>query len=233
MMLSMAELFLLLKVTPLSISANSPIIRVRTARSRLVFIVGGEARLSWTNFTYNYEVVLVVFGFTSFKDCMFENNRVPESTNSIGLVTIDYGAILLADRSTVVIRRCLFLENEATATGGIIVLDKVVMNTDSIVLANNKANEGSIVMIDSTATFNTTTEIRNNFGCLISLTSRVEFSGFTTFFNNTSSTREFDDVRGGALTLHFGELHFTGTSSTVEFVSNYAMSGELCTLLRR
>ena len=87
-----------------------------TARSRLIFIVGGEASLSWTNFTHNYEVFLVVFGFTSIKDCMFENNRVPESTNSIGLVTVDYGAILLADRSTVVITRCFYLANEATAS---------------------------------------------------------------------------------------------------------------------
>ena len=195
------------------------------ARSRSLFFVDSEATISWTNFTQNTEVIFVVFTTLTLTECNFNNNNVTGSNGATGFISLDYGAVVLADVSDVMMNRCQFHANEAINIGGIIVLTSSTLIFNVTLLSDNKAFDGTVFMIESDVSFTERTEFKNNIGALVGVNSRVIFSGLTSFLNNTSSTREIDNLRGGAITFYLGELYFTEPSSSVVFLNNLAESG--------
>lgn len=197
----------------------------KIARSRSIVLISSWAMISETNFTYNSEAIIVFSTVLTISECHFHHNKVAQNLNSIGIPNVDYGAIVVVANSKTVMTSCQFGVNEASIAGAIIVFSNSEANISTTLLENNTAYEGIVVMIESDITFMKTTEVRSNLGSFIGLRSKIEFTGFTSFYNNTSSTRYIDDVRGGALSAYFGELYFTGQSSSVELTHNYASSG--------
>ena len=183
--------------------------------------------ISRTNFSNNSKVILSVFNDITMMNCDFDYNRVPGNMVYIEVrssLSIEYEGIVLVDSSKITLNNTSFYANEATESGGILVLNNAeLITTSNVAYKENKAYEGTVVMIDSTASFYGTVEFNNNLGALTAVMSNVEFSGITLFSDNTPSTRDNDVLRGGAATIYFGTLRFTGINTT--FTGNRALNG--------
>ena len=194
---------------------------------QVISLLSGASAITETNFTNNSEVILMTLGSIMIKDCNFAHNKVPVSTvfsEASALIDINYGGILLVYTSQVTMTNNTFYANEAAESGGILVfVNATLMTNGNMELLENAAFEGVVVLVDSSALFNGPIKFKNNLGALSVLTSSVEFADITLFLNNTPSTRDHDTIRGGAATVYFGTLNFTGPIAN--FTDNNAING--------
>ena len=181
------------------------------------FNSGCSGTISHSNFTDNSYTLFFEHGDFKLSDSNFMYNRLPNTNSSA-----NFEAIIFAAYSTVSMSGCSFQANEAMRAGGVIFVINSRIYGDDLVLSDNKAFEGTLVMNECTANFSGNIRFENNHGSLVSLRSIVRLYGYVSFFNNSPSTRDFDDVRGGAITLYFGELHLNGPT---ELHNNHANMG--------
>ena len=197
------------------------------AGSQVISLDKCEVIISTTNFTNNSEVMYTAFSFLSMEDCIFDRNRVPRNISLSRVrpsLDKNYRGILVVVHSKLIMNNSIFHANEAIQSGGILVLNDARLDTNgNTVLLDNAAYEGIVVMINTTTTFNGSIEFRNNLGSLSILMSIVEFTSTVLFSNNTPSSHDDDVIRGGAVTVYFGTLHFVGPTAT--FTDNYAING--------
>lgn len=180
---------------------------------KVIFFDGVIAVLQMTNFTENSEVLLTVSSNITMNDCNFDYNYVPENTYSVGIVIVAGSLIRM--------KMCSFFANKAI---GIVLLNNVTLISEQqLKMYYNEAFEGVIGVLNSAITFLGTVEFENNLGSLAALESKLDFRGDVKFFNNTSSTRDHDTLRGGALTAYNSIVTFLGT--TLSFNNNSAMHG--------
>ena len=200
---------------------------VNMLTSMLITILAGDAEIVMTNFTNNSQVLTASFTIITINQCTFYYNYIPGfmSTTSLG---IEYGGIIVANSSTVTMKNCLFLENDATKFGGIIVLIfGKFMSHNRLELVHNQAMEGALVLIKNNATLTGNVSFENNEGSLLILESSVEFhspGSFIIFQNNTPSSRVNDTIRGGAITAYYSSVTFR-EDSDVMLINNTAVNG--------
>lgn len=173
--------------------------------------------ISNSNFTDNTYCLFFAYSDVRLIDSYFTYNHLPSTSRSTNFEALIAGAYSMLSMS-----RCLFQANEAKQAGGIILMSNSRIYGNDLVLSDNKAFEGSLVMNQCAANFSGTTKFSDNDGSLVSLRLMVRFYGDVSFVNNSPSTRNFDDVRGGAITLYFGELHLHGPT---EISNNHANMG--------
>ena len=190
---------------------------------RIIFLINGPILIVETNLTGNTEVLLAKFSSIRMMDCHFESNYIPMT--AAHSVNNNYDAIVLVINSATTMTHSAFYANKAIENGGILVFSNSSVTHKNTKFIENKGFEGTIVLISSIAFFTGSMEYKNNIGCLSALQSRILFFGNASFSNGTSSTRERDIIRGGAITLYFSVLNFTGSCSKTEFVENYAING--------
>ena len=195
---------------------------------RIIFLINGLTKIIRTNFTENSEVLFAEHNNIAMTDCHFKSNYVPVLSMTAGFtqfVNTTYDAIVLVINSNTTMIHSTFFANEAIENGGILVFGNAMVMLKDTNFIKNKAFEGTIVLISSDAIFAGSIEFESNTGCLSALQSRILFAGNASFSNGTSSTREHDIIRGGAVTLYFSTLNFTGSYSKTEFVDNNAING--------
>ena len=194
--------------------------------STLVTVVyGKEVIIEMTNFTANSEVILTLFTSITISQCRFSYNYVPENAGASNfLPEVSYGGIVLAHTSLVSLTSCSFVANKATAYGGIVVMNNVTfVSYEQLELYHNEALEGTVVLINSNATFLGNTEFKNNMGSLGALVSTLVFRGNVSFVNNTPSSNDLDLYRGGAITLYFSTVLFSNGNAIL--CNNNAIDG--------
>jgi hypothetical protein len=186
-------------------------------------ISGCSVTISHSNFTNNSYALFFAHSDVRLIDSNFLYNRLPNAMRST-----NFEAIIAAAYSTISMSQCSFQANEAIRAGGIIFVSNSYIYGEDLVLCDNKAFEGTLVMNQCAANFSGSITFDSNNGSLVSLRSMVKFYGRVSFFNNSPSTRDFDDVRGGAITLYFGELCLYGPT---QLSNNHAnMGGAILTV---
>ena len=197
------------------------------AISRLLTLLLCQFEAHSTNFTENSNIMIGVGNDLSLTDCQFHNNFVPDANafTEASIFDVDYEGILLLQSSNVTMSSCSFSGNKAKKSGGIVVLQNVTALAKlNLEVANNIAFEGAFVMIKcDNVTFSGETVFKNNVGSLSVLESELFLEGTVIFSNNTGSSRGRDIIRGGAITVYFGRLHFL--AATAIFKNNRGVNG--------
>ena len=202
---------------------------VYTFRSRPITNSRGILTITTTSFIENSEVLTGSGSKIFMYQCMFKYNRLHGF--SIGTTNdpdIEHDGIIVADTSEVTMIMCSFFANEATETGGIVVMNKSIFESrHSLEVSHNQAMEGTFVVIESTSTLLGNINFANNNGSLSMFRTTVDFigPGDVVFQNNTSSSNDNDTVRGGAITAYYySVLNFT-LSTNVTLINKNALNG--------
>ena len=106
---------------------------------------------NFTNHSESYTLYVTHYSAIKLIDSNFVHNRLPENSTSV-----NYEAVITVAYSVITMSRCSFQANKATMAGGVIVLNNANVKGNDLVVSDNSAHEGALIIIECIASFSGT-----------------------------------------------------------------------------